>query len=200
MDKHDYEMVEKEILYQGIFRLTRLAIRHRLFKGGWSPVVKREVLERKSAVAVLPYDPHLDRVILIEQFRPGAIADPTSPWMLEIVAGVFDRDEKPEEVAHRETAEEAGAIVEALYPISEFFVSPGGSNEYLYIFCGKIDASNIDGIHGLENENEDIRVLNVSADEAFALQREGKIKTAPANVALFWLMAYREKMREIWKK
>ena len=179
--QNDYEIVKREVPYQGIFRMARYHLRYRMFNGDWSNTMLREVMERKSAAGVLPYDPILDHVILIEQFRPGAIANPQSPWLLEIVAGVLDPDEKPADVARREAEEEAGCEILDLYPICEYFVSPGGSNEYFHLFCGRVDASDAGGIHGLREENEDIRTFTLPADEAFILLQEGKIKTAPAD-------------------
>lgn len=195
---NDYEILKREVPYQGIFRMVRYHLRYRLFNGGFSNLITREVMERKSAAAVLPYDPVLDQVVLIEQFRPGALANPQSPWLLEIVAGVLDSDEKPEQVAEREAKEEAGCDVLDLYPVCEYFVSPGGSNEYLWIFCGRIDASDAGGIHGLEEENEDIRTFTLPAEEAFILLQEGKIKTSPAIISLQWLQLNREWLRQLW--
>lgn len=194
----DYEIVNREELYRGVFRLARYHIRHRLFKEGWSQTFTREILERYSAAAVLPYDPISDRVILIEQFRAGALSDPKSPWLIEIPAGVLVDDAKPEDVAYSEAMEEAGCKISDLYPICEFFVSPGGSNEYLNLYCGKVDASQIGGIHGLKHEHEDIRVLNVPADDAFAMVYAGEIRTPPALMALFWLQYHRIRLQEIW--
>lgn len=199
LNHSDYEIIKKDVLFQGNFlRLARYAIRHRLFNGNMSNTFNCEVLERKSAVAILPYDPVLDRVILIEQFRPGALADPNSPWLLEIPAGVIDENESPEEVAYREMREEAGCDVLNLHPIFEFFVSPGGANEYLYLYCSKVDASAVQGIHGLVDENEDIRVINISTEEAFAKLHAGEIKTAPAMVSLMWLQIQRKQLKSLW--
>jgi ADP-ribose pyrophosphatase len=183
----DYEILKREELYKGIFGISRYTLRHRLFKEGWSNDFKLELFERKSAVAILPYDPILDRVILIEQFRIGALNDAKSPWLIEIPAGVIESGEAPDDVAHRETEEEAGCKLLELTPIYRYFVSPGGSNEYLHLYYGRVDASHIEGIHGLENENEDIRVLNISRVEAFELLHDGKIKNAPTIIALQWL-------------
>lgn len=197
--QNDYEITERTLLYQGIFRMVRLNIRYRLFNGGWDEGVIRELMERKSAAAVLPYDPVLDRVVLIEQFRPGALSNPKSPWLIEIVAGVLDGNEQPRDVAKREALEEAGCEVLDLYPVCEYFVSPGGSNEYLWLFLGRIDASKTDGLFGLEDEHEDIRSFSVSADEAFIMLQEGKIKTSPAIISLQWLQLNREWLRQLWQ-
>ncbi len=196
----DYEIVERKTLYQGVFRLASYKVRYKLFNGGWSEIVSREVLERLSAAAILPYDPYLDQIILIEQFRPGAISDPTSPWLIEIVAGVYHPGDKPDATAVREAAEEAGCKIEALYPIYDYFVSPGGSNEYLHVYCGKVDTSTAGGVFGLKEENEDIRVIVMPADEAFERMRGGYIKTAPAIVALQWLQLNRHLLKVLWQE
>jgi ADP-ribose pyrophosphatase len=194
------EVIKRDLLYQGVFRLMRYHLRHRLFDGNWSNVLTREILERKSAAAVLPYDPILDHVVLIEQFRPGALDNTAhGPWLLEIVAGVYDGDETPQDVAKRESVEEAGSEILDLYQVCEYFVSPGGSNEYLHLFIGRVDAANTGGVHGLEEENEDIRTFSVAADEAFIMLQEGKIKTSPAIIALQWLQLNREWLKQLWQ-
>lgn len=197
-NQQDFEVVNREILYQGFFRLLRYSLRFRLFEGGWSETFDREILERAPAVAILPYDPILDRVILIEQFRAGSISDQKSPWMIEIPAGLIDKSEKPEEVAYRESLEEAGCTILNLHLICEYFASPGGSNELLTLYCGKVNAQHIEGIFGLKHEHEDIRVLNVPADDALARFYSGQIKNAPAIIALLWLQQNRQFLQTIW--
>jgi ADP-ribose pyrophosphatase len=197
--KNDLEIIQREVLYQGVFRLARYHVRHRLFNGGWSRDFTRELFERKSAVAILPYDPVLDSVVLIEQFRIGAMASQQGPWILEIVAGIFDHDESPAEVALRESKEEANCEILDLQPICEYFVSPGGSNEHLQLFCGRVDASHAGGIHGLPEENEDIRAFTVPTDEAIRMIQEGKINTSPAIISLQWLQINRDRLKQLWQ-
>lgn len=127
------------------------------------------------------------------------MADPVSPWLVEIVAGVIDHNDPPPDVATREAQEEAGCEILDLYSICDYFVSPGGCNEHLDLFCGRIDATEVGGIHGLPHENEDIRVINLPADEAFMLLQEGKIKTSPAIISLHWLQLNREWLRQLWQ-
>lgn len=197
--QNDYEIVQRDLLYQGVFRMVRYHVRYRLFDGNWSNTITRELLERKPAAAVLLYDPVLDRVVLIEQFRAGAMANPQSPWLIEIVAGILDGDERPDDVAFREAKEEANCDVLDLFPVAEYFVSPGGCNEYVWLFCGRVDASDAGGIHGLIDESENIRAFTVSADEAFIMLQEGKIKTSPAIITLQWLQLNREWLKQLWQ-
>lgn len=191
----DVKILSRDVLYQGMFRLVKLHLQHKLFNGEWGKSFSREILERRMAAAILPYDPDRDRVILIEQFRPGILGHDTSPWLIEIPAGILDTEESYQEVAIREAEEEAGCKVTDVRLLYDFFASPGGSNEYLQLFFAKVDSNNVDGIHGLAHENEDIRVLNVSSQEAFQWLRERKIKNVPALIGLQWLELNIEKIK-----
>lgn len=197
-NEHDVLLLKQDVLYRGFYSLVRRHIQHRLFNGEWSEPFTRELFQRKSAVAALLYDPLLDRVVLIEQFRPGAMDRLSTPWLLETVAGVYDT-EKLEDVARRESEEEAGCVIQELYPICEYFVSPGGSDEYLHLFLGRIDASDAGGIFGLPEEHENIRAFTLSTDEAFAWLKSGRIKTSPAIISLLWLQSNREWLRKLWQ-
>jgi nudix-type nucleoside diphosphatase (YffH/AdpP family) len=129
--KDDVEIIKREDLYRGFFRAEKLTLRHKKFEGGWSEPMGRELFVRDAAVVVLVYDPKHDTICLIEQFRVGAIEDPSGPWCLEIVAGMIEGDETPEDVARRELAEEAGIHQVELEYICHYLPSPGGCNEVL---------------------------------------------------------------------
>jgi ADP-ribose pyrophosphatase len=194
------EVERKETAFQGHFRIDRWRLKHQLYAGGWGKTIVREVMERGSAVAVLPYDPVRDEVVLIEQFRIGALAhqDP-EPWLLEIVAGVIEPGETPEDVARRETVEECGATVLALEPMHHYYPSPGGCSEFLWMYCGRIDATGIGGIHGLADEGEDIRVEVLSFDAAMAALAQGRVRSSPGVVGLQWLALNRPRLRQRWR-
>lgn len=194
----DVEILEKTVCYAGFFRMDRYRLRHRLFGGGWSPVLSRELFERGDAAAVLPYDPDLDQVVLIEQFRVGALSAPDGPWLLEIVAGVVGHDETAEQVVQREALEEANCLIQALIPVCEYWVSPGGTSERISLFCGKVDASCVNGIHGLAEEGEDIRVFTLPFVDAMRDIQTGKINSASAIIALQWLALNRDNLRSRW--
>lgn len=192
------EVLDRTICYQGFFRIDRYRLRHRLFSGVWSPELVREVFERGHAAAVLPYDPQRDEVVLIEQFRIGAL-DSSNPWLVEIVAGIIEPDETPEAVVRREAIEESGCHITELVPICDYFVSPGGTTERLALFCGKVDTSEAGGTHGLAEEHEDIRVLVMPAAEAFEQITSGGVKAAAPIIALQWLQLNREVLRHRWR-
>lgn len=199
MDEKDVEVIARETVYQGFFRIDRYRLRHRCFAGGWTEAMTREVFERGHAVGVLPYDPRRDAVVLIEQFRIGALAAGWRPWMLEVVAGIMEDGETPEDVARREALEEAGCRLGRLAPVTTYLVSPGGTSESCSVFCGEADTDGLDGgIHGLAEEHEDIRVLVVPAEEAIAMAADGGVANAAALVALQWLALNRDRLRREW--
>ncbi len=185
-------------MHEGFFRLDKYRLRHELFRGGMSREMSRELFERGHAVAMLPYDPQRDELVLLEQFRIGAIHDPDGPWLTEIVAGMIGPGESAAEVARREAMEEAGCQVAELIPISRYYVSPGGTSETIELYCGIVDASQIqEGIYGLEEENEDIRVFKASFGEAVAWLESGRINSAAPIIALQWLMLNRARLRNL---
>lgn len=194
----DAKVVERKSMYKGFFELEELSVRHRLFGGGWSDTFSRELFKRGHAVVVIPYDPRRDQVVLIEQFRVGALADGRSPWLLELVAGIVEEGESDEDVAHREAQEEAGCEIKALEPVCEYWVSPGGTNETIAIYCGWVDTEGVGGIHGLPHENEDIRVEVVSSEVAFAALEDGTINNAASIIALQWLQMNRSRLQQLW--
>lgn len=194
----DVEVIEKTVCYQGFFRLEKYHLRHRLFSGDWSPLLTREMFERGHAAAVLPYDPVRDEIVLIEQFRPGAIDAPGGPWLMEIVAGMIETGETAETVVKRESIEESGCIITDLIPLYDFLVSPGGTTERIALFCGRTDATTADGVHGVTEEGEDIKVHVVTFDTAMALLKSEKITAASAIIALQWLALNRDDVRARW--
>jgi len=185
--KYQWKLVKHLTLFEKYFRLDEYSLSHELFGGGDSPVFTREIFERGSVVAVLPYDPERRKVVLIEQFRAGAIEDPDGPWLIESVAGVIEPGESTQQVALRECVEEAGCEIRQLEIISKYYVSPGGTSEHCSLYCGLVDSNGVAGIHGLADENEDIRVMVVDAEEAFAWVREGRIRSSATIIALQWL-------------
>ena len=194
----DVEVVEREACFRGFYQLDRLHLRHRLFAGGMGKLISRELFVRHDAVCVLPYDPQRDCVVLIEQFRVGALDKSLNPWLIELAAGLIDKDEQPEQVARREAVEEAGLELAELWPLTQYYPSPGGSDERVHLYVGRCDSRGAGGVHGLEDEGEDIRVLVWSLDEALAAVANGRIDNAASIIALQWLALNRAKVRERW--
>lgn len=196
----DFDVLEKTVCFQGFFRVERYRLRHRKFNGEWGRPITRELFERGHAAAVLPYDPQTDEILLIEQFRAGAMSAPGGPWLLEIVAGMIEARETPEQVVARESIEEAGCRISSLIPLYEYLVSPGGTTERIVLFCGRVDMQTIkvDTIHGNHGEDEDIKVHVMPLNEAIRLLNSGRINSATAIIALQWLALNRDSVRQRW--
>ena len=193
------DVLSKEAAYRGYARIDRYRLRHEMFAGGMGPEIRRELYERGHAVAVLPYDPCRNAVVLIEQFRIGAYAAGDEPWLIEIVAGIIEDGETPEDVARREAEEEAGCAISDLVAGPSFYASPGISTEHVRTFVGRTDVQGVGGIHGLAAEGEDIRVAVHSLDDALAMLNAGRILFAPAAVALQWLALNRDDVLARWR-
>jgi ADP-ribose pyrophosphatase len=196
MSKKQFSIINETICYEGFFSLKTIELKHTLYKGGWSNILTRELFHRGNCVAVLLYDPIRDEVVIIEQFRVGAIQFPDQAWLLEIVAGAIEIGETAEEVAYRESVEEAGCEIQELIKINDFFTSPGGTSELLTLFYGKVDTSRVGGIHGLEHEDEDISVTTMKFEKVYQLLLDGKILSAIPIIAIQWLYIHREQLRQ----
>ena len=194
----DVKVEKRETAFQGFFRMDKLWLTHPRFDGRDMPVFTRELFIRGDATCVLPYDPQRDEVVLLEQFRLGALGRNQSPWLLELVAGMNEDGETPEEVAQREGQEEAGLTFSVLEKICDYLVSPGGSTELIHLYCGRISTESAGGLFGVEHEHEDIRAHVVPADEAIAMIADGRINNAAAIIALQWLQLNRPRLREGW--
>lgn len=194
----DIQMVDKQPLYNGFFRLTRYRFRHRLFAGGMSGEVSREIFERGHAAALLAYDPKQDKIVLVEQLRIAALETSASPWLLELVAGIIDPGESPEQVVRREAQEEAGLTVQRCEPMLSYLASPGGSSERLSLFVGEVVAPESGTLHGLPDEHEDIKVHVVDRQTAMILMERGRIDNAATIIALQWLALHGDALRKRW--
>lgn len=200
MAERQVRVIDRTLAFDGYFKIIRYRLAHNLFAGGESPELSREIFERGRAVAVLPYDPKQDSVVLIEQFRPGALGVERDPWLIETVAGIVEPDEDLQDVARREGREEAGLEFESLERIVRYFASPGGSTETVDLFVGRVDNVETGGFFGLASEGEDIKVHVVSSETACAWLAEGRIKVATTIIALQWLLLNRDRLRSAWLK
>lgn len=194
------EILACDTVYKGFFRIDRYRLRHRLYSGSWGPELEREVFERGHAIAVLLYDPHQDALVLIEQFRIGAMAVGWTPWLLEVVAGIIEDGETAEQVARREVQEETGCNVTLLERIGHYLVSPGGCTEAVELFCGKVDSIHASGIHGCIDEGENIRVVVVPANTALDMLREGIFNNGAILIGMLWFALHRERLQQKWQE
>ncbi|MDX1677396.1 NUDIX domain-containing protein [Arsukibacterium sp.] len=194
----DVEIIDKSTVFQGFFRVERCQLRHKLYGGGWSSPMQREIFERGHAVAVLPYNPQTDELVLVEQFRAGAMIGNRSPWLLEAIAGMIDNNQSSEQTARREALEEAGLELDELWPMLSYFSSPGGCTERVQLYLGRLTRPVMAGIYGLTAEHEDIKVRLLTRTTALQLLAAGKIDNAATVIALQWLSLHLTEVRRAW--
>lgn len=193
--REDVEVQQRETVYDGFFTMQKLTLRHRLFEGGWGPAVSRELFVRGDAVAAVLYDPAHDLIGLVEQFRIGAMEEENGPWCLEVVAGMMESGETPEDVVRREMLEETSIEADQIEYICNYMTSPGGTNEKLHLYCALTDLSSAGGIHGLEEEGEDIKVRVLAAQPVFDAMLKGRFNNAATLICLQWLQLNHPRLR-----
>lgn len=190
------EQLSRSRPFDGFFKIDEITFRHSLYRGGWSPEIKRELFGRGEAVIVLLYDSQAEKIVLIEQCRAGALGhagigtdeeQAHLAWLIEPVAGMIDAGETALQACEREAEEEAGVTGANFEFISRFYPSPGGSDELLHLYAADIDASNLPEYAGLEEEGEDIRIIQYSYDEAKQKLKQGEFNVASTIIALQWL-------------
>ena len=187
----DVSITAIDTKYQGFFKLNQYQLSHKLFAQKQSATFPRAVFERGDAAVVMLYDPAQDKLLLLEQFRAGAIRSGETPWMLEFVAGMFNENERPVDVAVRETKEEANCSLAPadVQPIMHYLSSPGGMSERIHLYWARFDSKQVipGSIYGLEDENEDILLHLITREQALALLNQGKISNAATVIGLQWL-------------
>ena len=195
---YGFEIVEDRQAYKGFAKVHEFHLRHKKYDGSQSPTIKRECFNSGNAVVVLPFDAKRDEVLMVEQFRAGPLPRGDNPWVIETVAGRIDTDETAEQVAIREAVEEANCQVTELRKVGEMYNSPGIFAEYCTLFVGRADLTGLGGIHGLDGEDEDIKAMVCSFDEAYAGLSDGRLRSAPSFVLLQWLALHHDELRKAW--
>lgn len=199
MDRDDVELLREEPLHEGFFRMVRLHLRHKLFAGGWTEPLDREVVLHGTVAAIIPYDPIRDSVVLIEQFRNGKFAaGDAQPWSVSIAAGMIEPGESAADMARRETLEETGCTIGRLEKALTFYSSPGGSSQHVTLYCGQVSAEAVGGLYGVAEEGEDIRAFKVSFTEVLQMVDGDLFDNAISIVGLQWLDRNRERLRRDW--
>ena len=181
-----FKILKKKNLYNGFFKMNEVTLKYKKYDGSWTNKIKRELFGGAKVSSVLPYDPIKNEIVLIQQFRPGTISKNDNNYLDEIVAGIIDPGETPEETAIRECYEETGCKIKKLTPIQGYFPAPGSSESYYYLYLGEIKAISETRIMGLESENEDIFVKSYKIDEVRSKMNDGKILNGLTLIALQW--------------
>ncbi len=195
--KKRYQILNMREVWKGFLKVRSFRLQHECFSGGWCAEVQRERVEGKHAVSVLLYDPDEDAVVLIEQFRIGAMGHADDPWLLETVGGYMEDGEDAEQVARRETLEETGCELLDLTFIGSFFTTPGWCGERISLYCGRVDSRRAEGVHGLDHEGEDILVRVLPREEALA-ELFRRANSTSIVVGLQWLAQHRQELRRRW--
>ena len=198
----DVTIHKKERIFKSYFAMDRYEVSYNRFNGGRSAVVAREIFERDAnAVAVLAYDKNTDEIALIEQFRPGALSDKKTPWLIEIAAGMIDAGETPTQAAVREANEELNLALrqEDLIFVSEEYSSPGGISEKIFLYIAPADLSHLGAHGGLEDESEDIRIFRAKLEDAYENIKKGRIKNSVAMIAIMYMMLEKENILKFIK-
>ena len=175
--------------YLGFFALNQVDLKYPFFDNSTSGVKSRTILMGSEASLILPYDPILDKVLLVEQFRIGPFCrGDKAPWVYEPVAGMIEFGEKPEDAAKREVFEEAGIQVTKLVKINSGYPNPGEATTYFYNYIGIVDLSDYSpGIYGVRDEGEDIRTHVIDFNEVLNWSISNKLRVLPLNTMVLWL-------------
>jgi len=185
----------QRIVYDDFFQIEEAYVRRTRFDGTLSEPLRILNFERGHGAAALVFNTETERVILINQFRYPTYANGQGPgWIVEVMAGMLNPGEDPQQAIRREIMEEAGYQVNELTPIATFYPSPGGSSECLFLYYAEVDNRHkIASGGGLAVEHEDIEIVEYSLPEAWQALAAGQIVDAKTLIALMWL---REKLKE----
>ena len=187
----DVTIESREPIFRGFIQVEKVSFRHRLFnQPDYSPVIQRELIHRPEAAGVLLYNDRQQRFALIEQFRVGALNDSESAWQLEIIAGVLDGDEAPEDCIRRESLEESGCEVQQLQHLFSFYPSAGACSEFFHLYAAEVELPKMGGIFGMPDEGENIQLHLFDYSEVGTLLRNGRLRNAPVIMALQWLVQH----------
>ncbi|MDQ6993721.1 MAG: NUDIX domain-containing protein [Mariprofundus sp.] len=180
----EYKIISKKPLYHGFFSMDQLQVEHEKFNGG-TQIILRENMERGDAAAMLLFDPEVDKVLLLEQFRIGPVLRHENPWLIEIVAGMVDAGESVEQAIMRETYEEAGFRPYQTTWLGRYYTTPGACSERIDLYLGFVDSRAPMGEGGgLADEHEDIRSFWVCQEEAMQMLADGRIASGAPMLAL----------------
>ncbi|GAA3772053.1 NUDIX domain-containing protein [Flavobacterium ginsengiterrae] len=174
----EIEITETKLLSDNWYILNRVTFN---YKKENQPVEshKREVYDRGNGAGILLYNTDKKTVILTRQFRlPTYLNGNKTGMMIEVCAGLLDKD-NAEQAIIRETEEETGYRLSKVEKVIETYMSPGSVTEILYLFIGEYDEKmKVSEGGGLDAEQENIEVLELTFDEAYNMIESGEITDA----------------------
>ncbi|MDB2592077.1 NUDIX domain-containing protein [Gammaproteobacteria bacterium] len=188
--KRFYILEKKQFGPCSFLSMIRYRIQHERFGTKTMQTVMRWLIQRPAAVVVIPYDPVLDAVMIIQQFRVGAMESRQSAWQWEWVAGINDRNESMQELAKRELYEEAGLVAQSFIPIHTYWVSPGYTNEEIHMYCAITDLSGAGGVFGVAAEHEDIYAKVIPRMELERRLHTSQLDNGSIILGSYWLLKH----------
>ena len=170
------KILETQILSDNWYTLRKVTYEH-VKRDGSKEKQSREAYDRGNGATILLYNKDAQKVILTRQFRlPTFLNGNTDGMLIEACAGLLDKD-NAEDCIRRETEEETGYKVSDVRKIFEAYMSPGSVTELLYFFVAAYTSSmKIHEGGGIEHEQENIEVLEVSFELAMEMIETGEIK------------------------
>ena len=183
---NNWKIFKKKTLHDGFYKYNEISFKYKKYNGEWTDLLTHEIFGGAHVASVLPYDPIKEKIILINQFRPGVLKQGYNPLLLEVVAGIINKNESPEKAALRECKEETGCEAKNLKKICSYFPSPGSSESYYNLFLAEVESFDTKRIIGQQDENEDILAQSYDVIEVKKLLEEGKISNSLTIIALQW--------------
>lgn len=183
------EIRKKTRIFDDLFKIDEVRVRHQRSDGGMSAEQRRLVFERGDSAAVFLLNTDSQCAIAVDQFRAPTLGKGRAGgWVTETVAGMIERHETPEATAIRETLEETGYKISHLQPIARFFSSPGGTSECIYLYYAEVrNADKIEKSGGNDAEGEDIQVKYIPLDALFAMAKRASIEDPKLLIGALWL-------------
>jgi ADP-ribose pyrophosphatase len=135
-----------------------------------------EVVEHPGSVVILPVDQD-GNLLFVRQYRHAAGLD-----LLELPAGTRDgQDEPPITCAGREVREETGMAAGCIEEIGKFYLAPGYSTEYMYVFL----ATDLRHDPLDPDADEFLKVERIPVQQALEMAARGDLPDAKSLAALF---------------
>ncbi|MCT1529950.1 GDP-mannose pyrophosphatase NudK [Sphingobacterium daejeonense] len=181
------KILKTEILSDNWYILKKVTYEY-IKKDGTKQIQSREAYDRGNGAVILLYNKENRTVILTRQFRvPTYINGNETGMLIEACAGLLDND-NPEDCIRRETEEETGFKISEVQKIFEAYMSPGSVTEILYFFIAEYTKEmKINEGGGLEHEEENIEVLELSIEDALKMIKNGEIKDAKTIMLLQYI-------------
>jgi ADP-ribose pyrophosphatase len=175
-------------IFDDFFKVEEAYLRFEQFNGEMSPRIRRLNMERGNSVAVVILNKDTGKLILVSQFRYPTYQNDHG-WTIEIIAGMVDPGETPEQTLQRELEEEIGLKLETFGHINTFYPSPGGSSELIYLYYAEVsgEQAKYKETGGLLSHGEDVKAIELSLEDALAKIKSGEIVDAKTIIGIYWL-------------